>query len=170
MTVTSFRRWLGYVEDALMALACAMLMLMLATMVVDAVGRYAFHRPLAGNFEFISFFGMVMLCFLALPKTYSMGGHVKLEVFESALSRIPFQLTARFNALLGAIAFSAITVYAGWEAIEKIQARETTIGLVQLPIYISFVSFPLGCGVLTVRLILEIFYPQIHTHRVEDEL
>lgn len=170
MSVNLLRRALGYIESSLMALACLMLMLMLATMVVDAVGRYVFNQPLAGNFEFISFFGMVMLCFLALPKTYSMGGHVKLEAFEPVLERAPFKLPLRVNALIGAAAFGAITLYAGAEAIEKIHTRETTIGLVQLPIYISFISFPLGCGVLTLRLILEIFAPQQHVHKVEDEL
>ena len=80
------------------------------------------------------------------------------------------RLPIRLNALLGAAAFGAITLYAGAEALEKVHARETTIGLVQLPIYISFISFPLGCGVLTARLALEIIAPQQHIHRVEDEL
>jgi TRAP-type C4-dicarboxylate transport system permease small subunit len=170
MPVVVCRRILTVVENALMALACVMLVVMLGTMIVDAVGRYLFSRPLAGNFEFVSFFGMVMLCFLALPRTYSLGGHVKLEAFEPLLARAPLRLPMRINALLGAAAFGAITIYAGAESLEKIHARETTIGLIQLPIYISFVSFPLGCGVLTLRLILEIFAPQQHTHRVEDEL
>jgi TRAP-type C4-dicarboxylate transport system permease small subunit len=170
MSVTLPRRLLGYVESVLMVLACVMLMLMLATMVMDAVGRYVFHRPLAGNFEFISFFGMVMLCYLAMPRAYTLGGMVRLEVFDPLLERVPFQIPARINALLGAVAFGAITFYAGAEAIEKIHSRETTIGLVQLPIYISFISFPGGCGLLTLRLVLEIFFPQQHVHRVEDEL
>lgn len=170
MSILSPRRILGFIENGLMLLAGVMLMLMLGSMLVDAVGRYLFNQPLAGNFEFITFFGMVMLTFLALPKTYVMGGHVQLEILRPFLVRAPFRLPERFNALLGALAFGAITLYAGAEAIDKIQTRETTIGLVQLPIYISFVSFPLGCGVLTLRLILEIFRPQQHIHRVEDEL
>lgn len=170
MLISTLRRILGYVETALIAIAGLMLMAMLLTVTVDAVGRYLFNRPLAGNFEFISFFAMVMLTFLALPKVYAQGGHIKLEFLRPLLRRIPFQLSERLNALLGALFFGAIAVYAGVEALHKIETRETTIGLVQLPIYISFVSFPLGIGVLTLRLVLEIFAPEEHTLNVEDEL
>ncbi len=170
MSIKPLRRTLGYLETALMALAGFMLMVMLATMTADAVGRYLFNKPLAGNFEFISFFAMVMLAFLALPKTYVMGGHVKLEILEPFLHKAPFRLSERLNALIALVAFGIIAVYAGAEAIEKIEARETTIGLVQLPIYISFVSFPIGCAVLCLRLALEVIAPQAHIHKVEDEL
>lgn len=170
MLIPTLRRTLDFIETALIAIAGLMLLTMLLTVTVDAVGRYVFNRPLAGNFEFISFFAMVMLTFLALPKVYSQGGHIKLDFLKPVLRRIPFMLSERVNALLGALFFGAIAVYAGIEAAHKIATRETTIGLVQLPIYISFVSFPLGVGVLTLRLALEIFAPEEHTLSVEDEL
>jgi TRAP-type C4-dicarboxylate transport system permease small subunit len=156
------------VEKALMGVAGTMLVVMLATTTIDAVGRYVFNTPLAGNYEFISFFAMVMLAFLALPRTYTLGGQIRITAFESVLSRFPMRLPGRINALLGALAFGAITLYAGAEALEKIVHRETTLGIVQIPVYISFVSFPLGCGVLTLRLLIEIFFPALHESPKEE--
>jgi TRAP-type C4-dicarboxylate transport system permease small subunit len=170
MSNLSPSRLLDFVENVLMVLAAVMLMLMLVSMVVDATGRYVFNRPFAGNFEFISFFGMVMLTYLALPRTYTLGGHVKLEVTQALLARVPYKIPYRINALVAALAFGAITLYAGAEAIEKVHVRETTIGLIQMPIWISFLAFPIGCGLLTLRMILEVFVPVEHVHSVEDEL
>lgn len=170
MSKLSPGRLLSLAENTLMVLAATMLMVMLFSMVADASGRYLFNAPLAGNYEFTTYIGMVVLAYLALPKTYVMGGHVKLEIMRPLLSRIPFDLSARLNALLAAVCFAAITLYAGAEAIEKFHARETTIGIVQMPIYISFMAYPLGCGILTIRLIAEIFFPVDRAHNIEDEL
>tara|TARA_R110002020_G_scaffold458434_1_gene675842 strand:- start:32157 stop:32669 length:513 start_codon:yes stop_codon:yes gene_type:complete len=163
-------RLLRLAENTLMVLAATMLMVMLFSMVIDASGRYLFDTPLAGNYEFTTYFGMVMLTYLALPKTYVIGGHVRLEILQPLLARIPYDLSARLNALLAALCFGAITLYAGAEAIEKFHARETTIGIIQIPIYISFMAFPVGCGILTIRLIAEIFFPVHREHNIEDEL
>jgi TRAP-type C4-dicarboxylate transport system permease small subunit len=163
-------RVLDLLERALMTVAGCMLVVMLVSLTADALGRYVFHHPLPGNFEFTGYFSMVMLAFLALPRNYAIGGHIKLEVMKPLLDRVPFQIPERLNALLAAIAFGLIAYYAGTEAIHKIEARETTIGIVQMPIYLSFVCFPLGCLILTLRLALEIFIPQDHGQTEEFEL
>ena len=163
-------RVLDLLERALMTVAGCMLVVMLVSLTADALGRYIFHHPLAGNFEFTGYFSMVMLAFLALPRNYTIGGHIKLEVLKPLLDRVPFHIPDRLNALLAAIAFGIVSYYAGIEAIHKIVTRETTIGIVQMPVYLSFVCFPLGCLILTFRLALEIFIPQDHGQLEELEL
>ncbi|MCS0494475.1 TRAP transporter small permease [Ancylobacter mangrovi] len=160
-------RVLDLLERALMTVAGCMLVVMLCSLTIDAAGRYLFHHPLPGNFEFTGYFSMVMLAFLALPRNYTTGGHIQLDVLKPWLRRVPLRLSERLNALLAAAAFGIVTWYAGIEALHKIEMRETTIGIVQMPVYISFICFPLGCLVLTLRLAVEIFFPEEH-RQVED--
>lgn len=155
----SVRKSIEFLEKVWMAIAVLALLSMMFSISLDAFGRYIFGSPLAGNFEYTSYFAMVVLAFMAQSRTYALGGHVKLVLFGDYLGRVPFRLSDRLNTVLAAAVFALITWYAGIDALEKIEARETTFGVVQFPVYFSFLWFPLGCGLLTVRLVFDTFYP-----------
>lgn len=153
-------KWLERLERALMAVATLAAILMAVSISMDAVGRYVFHRPMLANYEFTSYFCMVAITFLGLPAVYAQGGQIRLTLLEASLERVPYDLSARLNSLLAFVAFALIAIYAGMDALEKIEMRETTFGAVQFPIYLSFACFPLGCAAISLRLLLEVFVPR----------
>ena len=154
------RRLLDWGDRVFMAIAAFALLAMGISICADALGRYVFHSPLTGNYEFTSFYAMVMLAFMALPATYASGGHIRLEVFTSRLERLPWRLSERINVVFGIVAFGILTWATGHEAVDKFVTRETTLGSIQFPMYWSYVWVPLGAGWLTIRLIFELFVPQ----------
>lgn len=152
-------RVLGFFDLIFMRAAQASLMAMMLGISVDAFGRYLFNKPLQGNFEFTSLYLMVIVTFLGMPACYSRGGMVRLDVFSGTLSRLPFSMSERINTLLAAAVFGFITWHTGHEAIDKFLSRDTTFGVIQFPLYWSYVWVPIGCGLLAARLIYETLFP-----------
>lgn len=147
--------------DRLFLLLCkvALTGMMLATS-IDAIGRYVFNSPLQGSYEMTSLYFMVVLCFMGIAPTYAMGGHIRLDVLRGPLARLPYQISERINVVLAGAVFAAITWYTGVDALHKIQTRATSFGVIPFPLYLSFVWVPLGCGVMTLRLMVELVWPR----------
>lgn len=162
-------RTLGLLDLVFMRIAQLSLFVMMLSIGADALGRYLFNSPLQGGFEFTSLYLMVILTFLAAPAAYAQGGLVRLGVLDPVLARIPGRLSERINAALGAGAFGFVAWHSGLEAIDKFVVRDTTFGVIQFPIYWSYVWVPLGCGLLALRLAYEVLHPQERRSEIGEE-
>ena len=164
-------RLLGLFEKLYMATAMMSIFVMMLSISADALSRYLFGTPITGQYEFTQFYLLVILVFMALPRTYMIGGHIRLKLLDRYRRKIPFSLSERCNAALAAIAFGAIAWFSGLEAVDKFVNQDKLFGAVQFPIYWSYVWVPLGCGLMALRLIYEIFVPERHhASRPEGEL
>ncbi len=152
-------RALSLLDLAAMRIAQTSLLVMMLAISVDALGRYLFNSPLQGNFEFTSLYLMVILTFLGMPASYARGGMVRLDILSGPLSRLPWHLSERVNVFLAAAVFGFIAWHAGLEAFEKFEARDTTFGVIQFPIYWSYVWVPVGCALMFLRLAYEFVFP-----------
>ncbi|MGY6534140.1 MAG: TRAP transporter small permease [Pararhodobacter sp.] len=153
-------RGLSFFDRAFLLVAQVAIVLMMVTICTDSLGRYLFNRPLRGAYEVTSLYLMVVLVFMAMPATYASGGHIRLDLFRSSLARLPGMIPERLNALLAACAFGLVAWYAGGEAIDRFMQRRTTLGIIQFPLYWSYVWVPVGCTLLALRLALEVIFPQ----------
>lgn len=158
---------LGAAEKICIGISQLTIFAMMVTISIDALGRFLFGKPLQGGYEVTSLYYMVILAFLGMPATHAIGGHIRIDALKHLLDRVPLRLTDRINAALAAVAFSFLAWHTGIDAIEKIVLRETTMGAMQMPLYLSYVWVPVGCGLLTLRLALEIIYPPALTHKVQ---
>jgi TRAP-type C4-dicarboxylate transport system permease small subunit len=164
-------RFLAIFEKLFMATAIIAIFVMMLSISADALSRYLFGSPITGQYEFTQFYLLVILVFMALPRTYGSGGHIRLKLLDGYLRKIPFNLSERCNAVLGGIAFGAIAYVSGLEAIDKFINQDKLFGAVQFPIYWSYVWVPLGSGLMALRLIYEIFFPmQRYESQQEGEL
>lgn len=161
-------RLLHILELIFMRVAQLSLLIMMFSISADALGRYVFNRPLQGSFEFTSLYLMVIITFLAMPAAYATGGMVRLDVLKGPLSRIPWHLSERFNTFAGALVFGFVAWHAGHEAFEKFASRDTTFGVIQFPIYWSYVWVPLGCGLVALRLAYECIFPASGQVRLDE--
>ena len=152
-------RFLALFEKLYMAAAMISIFVMMLSISADALSRYLFGSPITGQYEFTQLYLLVILVFMALPRTYIIGGHIRLKLLDRYRRKIPFNLSERCNAMLAGIAFGAIAYISGFEAVEKFANQDKLFGAVQLPIYWSYVWVPLGCGLMTLRLVYEIFAP-----------
>jgi TRAP-type C4-dicarboxylate transport system permease small subunit len=164
-------RFLALFEKLFMAAAMISIFVMMLSISADALSRYLFGSPITGQYEFTQFYLLVILVFMALPRTYIIGGHIRLKLLDGYLRKIPFNLSERCNLALGGIAFGAMAYISGLEAIDKFVNQDKLFGAVQFPIYWSYVWVPLGSGLMALRLIYEIFVPvQRHDSQQEGEL
>jgi TRAP-type C4-dicarboxylate transport system permease small subunit len=170
-TQKGFARFLGLFEKLFMAMAIISIFVMMLSISADALSRYLFGSPITGQYEFTQFYLLVILIFMALPRTYVSGGHIRLKLLDGYRQKIPFHLSERCNVALSAIAFGAIAYISGLEAIDKFVNQDRLFGAVQFPIYWSYVWVPLGSGLMALRLMYEIFFPvQRHDSQKEGEL
>lgn len=161
-------RILHFFDLIFMRVAQLSLVIMMFSISADALGRYVFNRPLQGSFEFTSLYLMVIVTFLAMPATYATGGMVRLDILKGPLSRLPWHLSERFNTFAGALVFGFIAWHAGHEAYEKFASRDTMFGVIQFPVYWSYVWVPLGCGLMALRLAHECVFPVVRQVRFEE--
>ena len=164
-------RILELFEILFMAAAMVSMFIMMLSISADALSRYLFGSPITGQYVFTQFYLLVILVFMALPRTYGIGGHIRLKLLDRYRRKIPFNLSERCNVMLAGIAFGAIAYISGLEAIDKFVNQDKLFGAVQFPIYWSYVWVPLGSGLMALRLIYEIFVPaQRHDSQQEGEI
>jgi len=164
-------RFLALFEKLYMAAAMISIFVMMLSISADALSRYLFGSPITGQYEFTQFYLLVILVFMALPRTYVIGGHIRLKLLDRYRHKIPFNLSERCNTVLAGTAFGAIAYISGLEAVDKFVNQDKLFGAVQFPIYWSYVWVPVGCGLMTLRLAYEIFAPApYHDSQQEGEL
>ncbi len=161
------KRIIDLFDQIFVRIAQLSLLVMMLSISADALGRYAFNHPLQGSFEFNSLYLMVIITFLAMPASYATGGMVRLDILTGTLTKIPWHLSERINTFASAAVFGFIAWHSGHEAIEKFISRDTTFGVIQFPMYWSYVWVPLGCGLIAIRLTHELIFPVRSAHLEE---
>ena len=156
--MTSIERLIDHLERAGDILAGIGLIAMMLGISADALGRL-FGMPLQGAYEFTAYYLMVIVAFMALPRSYVTGGQVRLELLQPRLDRLPGKIAWRGIAFLSLIAFLILLWFSAEEAWRRIAERERTFGVIQWPLYLSYVWVPLGVLLLVARLGLEVIRP-----------
>lgn len=167
--VTVVRRLVDRLERGADILAGASLVLMMVLISADAIGRL-FGTPVQGAYEFTSYYLMVIAAFTALSRSYTTGGQVRLELLEPYLERLPGRAAYRGAVALSLAAFAILFWFTAEEAAERIIARDTTFGVIQWPLYLSYVWLPVGVGLLCLRLMVELIAPTDRPGEVGSEL
>ena len=82
-------RFLELFEKLYMAAAMISIFFMMLSISADALSRYLFGSPITGQYEFTQFYLLVILVFMALPRTYVIGGHIRLNLLDGYRRKIP---------------------------------------------------------------------------------
>ena len=139
-------------------MAAICLLTMMLTISADAIGRFM-GSPLQGAYEFTELYLMVIVSFLPLARSVVTGGQVRMELLMPLLERVPGRAVYRLVNALTLAALLLILWTALPEALDQIAERETSYGLIQWPLYLSYVWFPIGVALLALRLLAEILTP-----------
>lgn len=167
--MTTIARLVEQLERGADILAGISLLMMMVLISADALGRL-FGTPVQGAYEFTSYYLMVIAAFAALPRSYTTGGQVRLELLEPWLRRIPGHAAYRGAVALSLAAFLVLFWFSGEEALRRIVERDTTFGVIQWPLYLSYVWLPLGVGLLCLRLAIELVVPRVPAGETEEPL
>lgn len=151
-----FETTLKRVEDVLHVLGCIALVLIAVLINADILGRLFFRTPLQFQFEMVEFYLMPAVATLSLARVFRENGHLCLE-FISPQAFGPFWPYVRIVMLLcSASFFGAVSYMSGRFMLQAFQRDEVYFGIIDWPLGWAYLSVPLGCSVLTVRLLFEI--------------
>lgn len=145
--------WYRWVENVLAAIAGISLLVMVAIMVADALGRYAFNTGLQGTYRYVELFLFPGLLFLAWPFAQRAGRNVAVDLFRRRASGWVLRLLDTVVALLvlGLILLVAFGAYQGMLS----EWGKWTVEMPSLPIGPSRLLLVIGSAALVLRLILQ---------------
>lgn len=141
--------------SALNLLGSIALLAMMLLGVADISGRWLFNRPIPGAFEATEFL-LAFVVFFALAYTQRVGGHVRVLVITGRLSRRSQRLLD-IAALAIALGLLLVITWKGFGYFwASWRIRETTVGLVNLPLYPALFSVPLGAAFFSLQLLSDL--------------
>ena len=148
----------GRVTAVMAAIGTAWILLIMAVICADIIGRGAFNRPLLGVPEFLTF-SIVGIVFLQLPQTLRMNGLTRADILLNSIGRhSPAARHAMQTVydLVGAILFAAIA-WTTWPlAVRAFENNEFygSTGVVQIPTGPLKLIIIAGCFMMTVQFLI----------------
>lgn len=136
-------------------LAAAALVLMMLLTTLDVVLRL-FKSSIPGTYEIIGLLGAVVASF-ALGYTSVEKGHIAVDFLVMRCSPWVQAVVGAINALLAAVLFTIITWQSLVYGLDLMKKGQVTL-TVQLPIYPFVFGTAVGCGLLTLVLLIEFLH------------
>jgi TRAP-type C4-dicarboxylate transport system permease small subunit len=141
-------------DSMLVAIGGAMLFALMCLVVADVTRRYLFNAPIAWSYEIINSYLMPGLFFLAVSHALRVHAHVAVDILHNYVGtrwRNAFETVAM---TLAVPVFGVATWLAAGKTLHDFRsAAESSSGL-GLPTWTISIVFPIGFGVLTLRLAL----------------
>ncbi|WP_323032498.1 TRAP transporter small permease [Paracoccus sp. (in: a-proteobacteria)] len=156
---TISHRFLSALENIAACIAGVMIFLAMVLTSADVLMRYVFGRPLAFTYHLTEFYLMVGMMVLPFSWGFRTGGYIRVMAICAKLP--PFFA----NALLRLGLFASLLYTAGmcWLAIvktaEHYQRGDVQMGVIDWPVWLSWLAIPVGLGLLTLRLLLTLIGP-----------
>jgi TRAP-type C4-dicarboxylate transport system permease small subunit len=147
---------LGVLERALTVIAAVSLFAIMALVVADVFMRYVLNSPLSFTYDLIGLYLMAGVFFLTLSDTLRVHAHVGVDVLMSRASPAGRRLSEIVTALTGLFVFILISKVGLERAMENYEQHDVLAGAIPWPTWISAALVPFGCGVLVLRLALQL--------------
>lgn len=151
----SIDRGVIVVENAFNAIASTFIFIMMCFLCAEVVGRRVFNAPIPGAIDWVEVW-MATFAFLGVAYCQRNGGHVRMELVIS-------RLRGRLIWIAEAFAVSVAIVYIviiGWQSFEHFlrayHLGDSTIDI-QLDLWPSKLVVPFALGLLTIRLLLNLW-------------
>ena len=153
--MTGLSRALDALSNGLAALGRLVLLITMLHVTLDVVLRFAFNRPLTGTVEISSYYYMIAVVFLPLAAVELRNGHISVEIVAQHLSEGAQRVLIGVVCLLSAVFYGLLAWRTGLEAIEKMHVGERYSSSMDLSIWPPRFMLPLGCGLLTLVLVVK---------------
>lgn len=132
--------------------ACVFVMMVLVSS--DAIGRYAFQAPLKFQFDFTTYYLMVIVGVLALAWGERNGSMIRIKAATRFLPAHLHSYLYAFNNAVAAAVFAAMTYASGERTLETYRDGDVLFGVIDWPVWLSNVWVPIAAGALTLRLLV----------------
>ncbi|WP_269584488.1 TRAP transporter small permease [Roseibium sp. Sym1] len=151
----NFGRYLARVEDILHYAGCLALLTVAVLLNADILSRLVFGIPVQIQFEMTELYLMPALACLSLSRVFRDGGHLALDIVPEGGAGSPWRFVRIGRMLLAAAFFAVVTWMSGQFAFRAFARGEIEFGVIDWPLGWAYLTVPLGCCVLMVRLVYE---------------
>jgi TRAP-type C4-dicarboxylate transport system permease small subunit len=118
----------------------------------DTVGRYFFKRPIHGTLEVSELYLMGAVVFFGMSYTLREGGHIRVELFFRNFRPLMKESLELLFGTLSLLLFAGITYRAFGFTYRAFLNDEVVFGIIEWPVYLSWLVVPLGTGMISLRL------------------
>lgn len=147
-------RSLCWMENVAAAFAGAIMLLAMVLVSLDALLRYIFGAPLTFQYYLTEKYLMVGMVALSLSWGFRTGGYIRIEGLVQALPRGLLVSILRAGLVLSAGYIATLAWLGGAYFLSAVRKNEVVMGVIDWPVSWSWVWIPVGCGLLTLRLLL----------------
>lgn len=147
---------LGALERALTVIAVVSLFVIMVLVVADVFMRYAMNHPLSFTYDLIGLYLLAGVFFLTLSDALREHAHVGVDILLSRFSPAGRRLSEIVTALTGLFVFVLICKVGFERALDNYEQKDVLAGAIPWPTWISAALVPFGCGVLVLRLLLQL--------------
>lgn len=149
---------IGAVIAGIVLLACMLLV------TLDSVLRYVLSQPLSFQLHLTQYYLLVLLTMMGLSWGYRSGGSIQISFLLNQFPQTLQSVVARIG-LLAASVYVAVLAIKAWEVFERAWIRDTVVmGVIDWPVAWSWIWVPIGCAILSVRLLLDATAPELRVH------
>lgn len=141
-------------EKGLFVVSRISLFAMMLLITIDTAGRYFFNKPLHGTLEITELYLMGAVVFLGMSNTMRLGGHIRIRLLSDRFSPLSKACLEILFGILSFCLFAAIAFRSSGVAYKALADKEVVFGIIQWPVYISWLIFALGVGILAARILL----------------
>jgi TRAP-type transport system small permease protein len=153
--VASSLRLFNRVERAMNYLSASLTLVMMLFITLSVVTRNLANRPIPGVYETSELF-MLGMIFLGMSFVQARRRHVTVTfVYQRFAPGLRLSVDV-FILLLSALFWGAFTWQSALRAAYSWQIREYTLGVIEFPLYPAWTVLPLGAGLLTARLLIDL--------------
>ena len=151
----AFSKFVGMISDACGIVAAALVGLAILVVCQMVVVRYFLNGSTIWQTEFV-IFSLVGATFIGCPYVLKMKGHVNVDLLPNYLGDRGRFALAMLASSLGVL-FCAVLTWKGYELFhEALVNGWTTDTIWALPLWIPYISLPLGIGLMTLQYIADI--------------
>jgi TRAP-type C4-dicarboxylate transport system permease small subunit len=147
---------LGALERALTVIAVIFLFVIMVLVVADVFMRYVLNRPFSFTYDLIGLYLLAGVFFFTLSDALREHAHVGVDILLSRFPPAGRRLSEVITALTGLFVFILICKVGFERALENYEQHDVLAGAIPWPTWISAALVPFGCGVLVLRLALQL--------------
>ena len=147
---------LAAIERALTVIAVVFLFVIMMLVVADVFMRYVVNRPFSFTYDLIGLYLLAGVFFLTLSDALREHAHVGVDILLHRFSPAGRRLSEIVTALVGLFVFILISKVGFDRALDNFQQNDVLAGAIPWPTWISAALVPFGCGVLVLRLALQL--------------
>ena len=152
--INIFDKFLEKIEDLFTAFSALAIFILMITATIQIISRKVLNMPIPGYIDFAEQ-SIAIFAFIAIAYCQRLGGHVRMEIFLSALNGRPKWIAEAIQTVATIFVISVLTYYSFKHFQRAWIIGDSTIDI-QLPTWPSKLMIPLAFSLLTLRLCVQL--------------